>query len=281
MKIRMISVLFGTMGVLLCLQSASGGRAANGEMDQTNAPGSGGACGGYCHSSAGLHPNTQLNVVIKDVNATAVNSYIPGQVYTLEFEVTSDGNPFGYGMQAVILDNLDMNTGDMLAVSTSETQLTTISNGREFIEHQGVSNTGIFRTTWMAPPAGTGAVTLYGIGMAVDGSGSYQGDDFAEIVPVVLTENITSNIQNVEEDKALYEIFPNPNQGEFYVKTTKIEGDCSIKVFNLAGQIVYQESIKLAKYTAHKINLKENIPGVYWVTIEHGASKKSYPMRIY
>jgi hypothetical protein len=281
MKIRMISVLLGAIGVLFCLQSASGGRAANGGMDQTGTPGSGGTCGAYCHSSSGLHPNTQLNIGIEDGNGTVVSAYIPGQIYTLTFEVTSDGSPFGYGMQAVILDSLDMNTGDMLLVSTSETQLTTISNGREFIEHQGISNTGIFRTTWMAPPVGTGAVTLYGIGMASNGSGDTYGDDYSAAIPVVLTENITNSTQNLEEDKALYKIFPNPNQGAFYVKTTKIAGNCSVKVFNLAGQIVYQESIELAEYTAHKINLKENIPGVYWVEIEHGSTKSSYPMRIY
>jgi hypothetical protein len=215
------------------------------------------------------------------VNGNVVSAYVPGQVYTLEFEVTSDGSPSGYGMQAVILDSLDMNTGDMLVASTSETQLTTISNGREFIEHQGISNTGIFRTTWMAPSAGTGAVTLYGMGMASNGSGTIQGDDFTAAIPVILTENITSNVSNLEDDKALYEIFPNPNQGEFYVKTKKVEGNCSIKVFNLAGQIVYQKTIELAEYTAHEIKLKENIPGVYWVAIESESIKKSYPVRVY
>lgn len=273
--------MLGAIGIFLCLQSASGGRAANDEMDRTNAPGSGGTCGIYCHSSSGLHPNTQLNIVIEDANGTVVNAYIPGQIYTLTFEVTSDGSPFGYGMQAVVLDSLDMNTGDMLLVSTSETQLTTISNGREFIEHQGISSTGIFRTTWMAPPAGTGAVTLYGMGMASNGSGDTYGDDFTAAIPVVLAENITNSAQRLDENKALYEIFPNPNQGEFYVKTTKTVGNCSIKVFDLAGQIVYQKSIELTEYAAHKINLKENISGVYWVKIEQGTTASSYLVCIY
>ena len=281
MKIRIISVLLGAMGILLCLQSASGGRAANNEMDRTSSPGSMGSCGGYCHGSAGLYPNTQLNVVVKDAKGAVVNTYVPGQVYTLEFDVVSDGSPFGYGMQAVILDSLDMNTGDMLSVSTSETQLTTISNGREFIEHQGISSTGSFRTTWMAPVVGTGTVTLYGVGMAVNGSGSTQGDDFAQATPVVLSESITNNTSNLQAAQIAYEVFPNPNQGAFYIKTTKVEGDCSIKVFNIAGQIVYQEAIVLAQGATHQINLKEPIAGVYWVEIEHEFAKKSYPMRIY
>ncbi|CAA6829221.1 MAG: Collagenase, putative [uncultured Aureispira sp.] len=277
----MISVLLGAIGVLLCLQSASGGRAANNEMDRTNSPGSTGTCGIYCHGSAGLYPNTQLNVVIEDANGSVVTAYVPGQVYTLEFEVTSDGSPFGYGMQAVILDSLNMNTGDMLAVSTSETQLTRISNGREFIEHQGISNTGIFRTTWMAPPVGTGAVTIYGMGMAVNGSGTTQGDDFAAAIPVVLLESITNHTQNLQVDQSLYDVFPNPNQGAFYIKATKMEQDCFIQVFNLAGQIIYQESVTLAKNEAHQIKLNENIPGVYWVKIEQGASTQGYPIRVY
>lgn len=280
MKVRIISVLLGIIGVL-CLQSASGGRAANNELDCTGAPGGAGSCGGYCHNSSGFYPNTQLNVVIEDVNGNLVNSYIPGEVYTLEFEVTSDGSPFGYGMQAVILDSLDVNAGDLLTVSTSETQLTSISNGREFVEHQGISSTGIFRATWMAPPVGSGAVTLYGIGIAVDGSGSTQGDDFQAAMPIVLTEDIANSVQKLEEDQDQFEIFPNPNQGTFYVKTIQTKENCSIKVFNLAGQIVYQERVDLRQNTAHKINLTEKTPGVYWVKIEQGSTEQSYPMRVY
>jgi hypothetical protein len=281
MKIRIIGVLLGVIAVLLCLQSASGGRAANNGLDRTSSPGSGGACGGYCHGSSGFYPNTQLNVVIEDVNGNIVNTYVPGQVYTLGFEVTSDGSPVGYGMQAVVLDSLDMNAGDMLTVSTNETQLTTISNGREFIEHLGISTTGIFRTTWMAPPAGTGAVTIYGMGMAVDGSGGTQGDDFQAIIPMVLTENITNNTQDLQVEQNLYEVFPNPNQGEFYVKNTQKEGTCVVKVFNLAGQIIYEKNIELTGNTSHRVSLKEKNPGVYWVKIEDGTIKKSYPIRIY
>lgn len=281
MKIRIISVLLGAVGILLCLQSASGGRAANNEMDRTNSPGSSGTCGIYCHNNSGTHPNTQLNVVIKDVNNNVINAYIPGEVYNLEFEVTSDGNPFGYGLQAVILDSLDMNAGDLLTVSTTETQLTTISNGREFVEHQGINSTGMFRATWMAPPAGTGAVTIYGIGIAVDGSGTTQGDDFDAAVPVILSENITSSTQHLESNSNLYEIFPNPSQGAFYIRTSEMQGNCSIKVFNLTGQIVYQETVELLQNIAHSINLKEKMAGVYWVEIESESTKKSYPMRVY
>jgi hypothetical protein len=280
MKIRIISFLLGAVVILLCLQSASGGRAANGEMDKTGAPGSLGSCGGYCHGSAGLFLNTQLNVVVKDANGNIVNSYVPGQVYTLEFDITSDGSPVGYGMQAVILDSLDMNAGDMLTVSTSETQLTTIPNGREFIEHQGISNTGVFKTTWMAPAIGTGEVTLYGVGMAVNGSGTTQGDDFSQAMPLVLSEDITNSTLALEEAENAYDIFPNPNQGAFYVKSAK-ESNCSIKVFNIAGQIVYEEFIELAKYATHQINLNGSMTGVYWVEIENGSTKKSYPMRVY
>lgn len=281
MKTRIISAFLGAIALLLCLQSASGGRAANNEMDRTNAPGSGGNCGVYCHNSTGLHPNTQFEVVVKDIHGTVTTTYLPGQVYILEFAVTTDGNPFGYGMQAVILDSLNMNTGDMLAVSTNQTQLTTISNGREFVEHQGISSTGVFRATWMAPPVGTGPVTLYGIGLAVNGSGTVVGDDLAESTPLVLSEGIPSSTTHLQENENEHRIFPNPNQGTFYIETIQIDESCSIKVLNLAGQIVYQEFIQPAQKTTHQVNLKENIAGIYWVEIEQGRTKRSYPIRVY
>lgn len=282
MRIKNIGILLLIASVILCLQAASGGRAANGGMDKTGAPNSFGTCGGYCHNSTGLHPNTQFNILMKDANGQMVTTYVPGQTYTLECTVTSDGSPAGYGMQAVILDSLNLNAGDLLNVSTSETQLTTISNGREFLEHQGISSTGVFVTTWEAPSVGTGIVTVYGVGIAVDGSGSEQGDDFAQAVPLLLSEEVTNSIAETASKSHRYTLYPNPSSGAFFIKNNSAEKQCIIKVYNLIGQTIYQEHLTIEKEEHYKINLNQNLDlGLYWVEIEHERGKESYPISIY
>ena len=111
---------------------------------------------------------------------------------TLEFNVSSGGNPNGYGMQAVLLDASNANAGNLLTTTTANTQLSTISNGREFVEHQGRSTTGMFIATWEAPAAGTGDVLVYSIGIAVNGAGT-SGDNTSPTVQTVLSESPASS----------------------------------------------------------------------------------------
>jgi len=146
MKIRLLRNLFIGITFLFVLQSASGGRAAVGGQDRTGSPGSLSACT-FCHSTNGAFTNPQLGIIIKNTSGIIVTSYVPGDTYTLEFNVTSGGIPNGYGMQAVALNASNANVGDFLMTTTTNTQLSTIANGREFVEHDGRSSTGVFMAT--------------------------------------------------------------------------------------------------------------------------------------
>lgn len=265
---------------MLILQSASGGRAANGEMDCTGTPGSSGTCGGYCHTSAGLFPNPQLSIEVKDATGLGVTSYIPGQVYTLEFTVSSDGSPSGYGMQAVLLDGLNANAGTLLAVATDSTQITTISNGRSFVEHKGLNDLGLFRASWRAPVAGTGVITISGVGLASNGSGSTQGDDFSATASFVLTESIASQIDEIEAKGTVIQVFPNPSKGAFFVESQSESARWKIRVINLHGQLVYQEDAYLEPFKRHHLMLENLVRGIYWVEMSKEGQKEVVEIRI-
>lgn len=272
MKTRLLGVLFIGITFLFVLQSASGGRAAVGGQDRTGAPGSLGACTA-CHANNGSFSNPKIGIVVKDATGTAVTSYVPGEAYTLEFSVTSGGTPNGYGMQAVILEASNANAGNMLTVSTPNTQLSTITNGRQFVEHQGRSGSGMFTATWEAPTTGTGEVTIYGIGIAVNGSGT-TGDNTSPTAQLVLPESPVSNINHLYKNGTSFNISPMPNNGSFSVTNKGETGAFTIEVYNLEGRSVYSENLVLDHNGSHLLYCKNLVPGIYVVEMQGEKSRE-------
>lgn len=278
MKTQLLGVLFVGITFLFVLQSASGGRAASGGQDRTGAPGALGTCTA-CHANNGSFSNPQIGIVVKDGSGNTVTSYVPGDTYTLEFNVTSGGTPNGYAMQAVILDAANANVGDLLTTTTANTQLSTIGNGREFVEHQGVNGTGAFIATWEAPVTGTGTVTIYGIGMAVNGTGGTPGDNTSPTTQVALTESPASSIVPLHGDESSFDIYPVPNNGSFNITNRGEVGPVNLQIFTLEGRAVYEENV-LNLIGTHSIYCKDLVPGIYIVKIQGENSRQTQRMII-
>lgn len=278
MKLRYFSFLFIASISLLVLQSVSSGRAANGGQDRTGSPGALSTTCIACHSSAGSFSNPQLGITVKDNNGNSVSSYTAGETYTLEFQVSSNGSPAGYAMQAVVLDASNSNTGDLSSASTSNTQLATISNGREFIEHLGRSSTGFFSCSWTAPTTGTGTVSIYGVGMAVNGV-STSGDNTSPSTQFDLSENVSTAVESVVSD-ATYSVYPMPNKGHFNLRNNQTAGNSTIRVINLQGQELFQQRSFLEQNASLNIQIDDLANGLYFVQIEKSGELESIPMFI-
>lgn len=276
MKTRLLGFLFTGITCLFVLQSVSSGRAASGGQDRTGAPGSLGACTA-CHANNGAFSNPEMEVVVKDAMGVVVTSYVPGDTYTLEFNVSSGGNPNGYGMQAVLLDASNANAGNLLTTTTANTQLSTISNGREFVEHQGRSTTGMFIATWEAPAAGTGDVLVYSIGIAVNGAGT-SGDNTSPTVQTVLSESPASSIDDLNIEASNWKIFPTPNNGGFNITNKNETGSISVQVYDMQGRSVYSENIVLDHNGNHFMYCKDLIPGIYAVEIQGETTRETQQM---
>lgn len=253
------------IGSMLLLQSVSGGRAALGAQDRTGSPIANGTCSA-CHLG-GSFSATSSAVITNSAGAT-VTSYIPGQTYTVTYTVTGTGAS-GYAMQAAFLNSSNNNAGDFLASTTSNTQLTTINgSGVEYLEHRGTQATGVFSATWKAPAAGTGTVTLYGIGLAVNGNGGTSGDQASPTIQVALTEDNNTSVNNIEEEVALFEIYPMPNRGNFMVKNNAKENAMTLEVINMIGKVVAVKQLNLAHNTSETMNFPNLIPGIYTVILK-------------
>lgn len=280
MKIRALTIFIGIIGFAMLMQSASGGRAAIGGMDCTGAPNASQGCSGgsYCHNG-GSFTNTNFTVSIKDLGGNIVTSYIPGETYTIEFEVTAIGNPTGYGMQAVVLDANNNNIGDWTAVSTANTQLVTLSNGREIIEHQGISPTGIFKGSWIAPASGTSSVKIYGSAVVVNSDGSTTGDLITNSIEYTLSESIVNSIANIDEVTLDYNLYPNPNNGIFYLESKEgISENIMMQLIDIRGVVIAEKHLEGANIEAVDWS---GIPvGIYWIRLNNHVEKQMIQMVI-
>ncbi len=284
MKVNFLHTLALFLFIGLILQSASSGRAANGEIDATGSPLGQGDCGNvYCHGTGGgnaTFTNPTVAVQIKDASGAVITSYIPDSVYTVELTVTSGGSPAGFGVQSVFLDSLNNKAGDFLSATTANTQISTVSSGVQYLEQNGMSTSGFFSGTWKAPSSGTGNVMLYARGLAVNNSSDYSGDKATPSVLTILTESTVTYIPKVNSMETTFDIFPVPNNGTFYIRNKGASEEISIRIFDISGAEVYSESVFIEKTNQHSIHVNGLIKGLYSAQIKRFDSLESKLIQI-
>jgi photosystem II stability/assembly factor-like uncharacterized protein len=81
----------------------------------------------------------------------------------------------------------------------------------------------------------------------------------------------TSETSIGENDKRDIKIYPNPANGEFNLVFGKLNGSTDIKVYNLIGRIVHEETfIPAFGNNAHRIDLRNHGKGIYLIRIYDG-----------
>ena len=192
MKFRTIYFILFVFSAFFILQSRSAGPALVGLGDRTGSP-VGGSAGCSCHGGGAFAPS--VSAVVRDAGLNIVTEYTPGQVYTLEFTVSSSvGSPGGYGFQALAISNLsgNANAGTMTSAITANTQISS-TGGRSYLEHSGISTSGVFQTLWTAPASGFGRVDIYSRGLAINATGGTGGDVQSSSSLISLSEKTSIN----------------------------------------------------------------------------------------
>lgn len=179
-KIVFIGYVFMILGYFV-FSARSGGVAEQLNSDATGSPLAAGLTCATCHSGGSFNATASMQIL--DGN-TPVDSYVPGQTYTMTLQVS--GTAPHYGGQAVALKSDNTNAGTMGVPSTDDTQVHFIGNV-SYLEQSARSSSGIFTTTWTAPVTGSGDVNIYYIGNAVDGIAN-AGDQVTSPMVLSLTE---------------------------------------------------------------------------------------------
>ena len=151
-----------------------------------------------CHSGGGFNASTSISLLS---GSNPVTEYTPGANYTLQLKVTAaSGNPsFGFCLMAATTNgNTDINTWG--TIPTGARKNTVLS--RHYIEQTSArSATSTTPTSsytidvpWTAPAAGTGSISFYASGLAVNNNNSTGGDTPTPGVNITVTESTTTPI---------------------------------------------------------------------------------------
>lgn len=203
-KSSVVTLLFFSAALYFLFTSSSNGRATAANAGNTGAPGESQLCGN-CHNGGAFGPVTVSIQVFQAGTTTPAPGYFPGQNYDVRVTVQNNsGNPGGYGFQLTCLTSTGNNplAGYFNLASNVKQKLVTTGafNGRTYVEHNGVLPNNQFNFSWTAPTAGTGNVTFYSAGNAVNGTGSTGGDNSGSaslIFPEIQVLSVSGSAQNV------------------------------------------------------------------------------------
>lgn len=157
----------------VALLSNSSGVAHQQNKDRTGAPGSDNPCQ-QCHAGGNYAPTVQAFLVVDgDIE---VPNYVPGAVHTLVVNVNSSGSPAGYGIQGTILLADNSNAGELVDQDPADCIWLDQVEGRHIFEQNDLCSSGVFEVEWIAPPAGSGPVSVYVSAIAANGNSTSSGD---------------------------------------------------------------------------------------------------------
>lgn len=255
---RSVLSIFGLsltlIGIAIISASSSNGRAFAARQGNTGAPGEPTTCRS-CH---GVGFGTTVSLAVKDSQGNVVTSYVPGNVYTIDFSVnTTSGNPsrYGYQMVSLLSGNASYNAWSN---PSGNTRIASASNGRSYAEHRGKSVSPNFSVDWTAPVAGSGTVRLYGGGAAVNNNGGTSGDG-GNTISVTLTESLSTSI--AKNDIQGLKVYPNPVRNQLNVELNE---SASIELYNVNGQLAKEYKISTG---LKSIDVSDLERGVYLLRI--------------
>lgn len=249
MKIKKIVFLFAAVaGVGICFELNS--KPTGAPAGSTGSPADGATCyRSGCHYGA---PVAKTGIVSSDIPASG---YVPGATYNITVSFSGTGKKgFQISPQSssgILLGSLIAGTGNQIV-------------GSKYITHTGTQTTATatWSFKWVAPAAGTGAVTFY-CACAVTRNNTWT-------TTYTANEGITAGI-NSDENSAYLSAFPNPFINEIGVKVSlKAASPVSIWVYALNGQLVHQQHNIGAKTgdNSFAINLATAQKGVYILKLE-------------
>ena len=147
---------------------------------------------GSCHRGGDF--GTATAVQLLDPGGRPLMAYVPGETYRLRVSIATARRPGGYGLQALIVDG-DRAQAGTFGQPPEGLRVTTL-DARSYFEHARRLSDSTAEISWTAPAAGTGPVTIYAVGNAVNANGGTSGDQTNETV-VTLPEDMGSSLSEL------------------------------------------------------------------------------------
>lgn len=269
--------------VYLSLSSNASGPITNNNGVAIGSPGANKtSCsdGTTCHTGGATNGTIIDSVIVRDKSTNAiVESYSPGKTYAISVNGHNANLLSKFGFQALMLKGDNTNAGTLTATMANTAVKT--ANSFKVVEHTAVitSAIAILRAEfeWTAPPANTGAVTLYSMINAVNGNSASSGDQVSTQITKTLAENLS--IGDVENSISLT-AYPNPVNNLLKLKMENAaSGKYQVSAFDMTGRLVYNNELNVvsASQESH-INTKTWPAGLYQLSITKDGQKHIIPI---
>ncbi|MBK8428958.1 MAG: T9SS type A sorting domain-containing protein [Lewinellaceae bacterium] len=274
MKIRLSVFFFLAFIGLLTLSGNKNGRASQSGAGNTGAPGDQ-TLNGAPLTCTGCHDDNAFNsivfVQVLDTGGVAITHYTPGRLYNARVSVNASGTGLsGYGFQMIALrDTGNIDLDGFSDINPNNYKIATINNGRTYAEHANTSASNIFNVRWTAPAAGTGSVTFYAAGNAVNGNNNSDGDG-ASNTSLRLFEEITLSSGDEQVSAVpLVSVSPNPVSDVAQLELNLQQaGQYQLTAYNLSGSSIWSSALNLpAGISNYQIPTENWEAGTYYLSV--------------
>ncbi|RMG82817.1 MAG: T9SS C-terminal target domain-containing protein [Bacteroidetes bacterium] len=245
MKFKIFYKVFTLAFLAFLLQSRSGGPAAVINQSVTGAPISDGNKGTCANTGCHMQGNFDgaLTFELLD-DGTAVTQYEPGKSYILRLNImATSGTPAAYGFQTVALDDADAQAGSWGNVGTDHH--TVNLNNRVHVEQSKRLTENVIEMEWIAPAAGTGAVTFYSAALLSNANGNSLGDTTVS-GSMSVNEKDPSSTNDLFREFANISIYPNPVETNLTLQiSSRTSGAFQVRLVDLSGKVIRIEPVTL------------------------------------
>ncbi len=255
MKLKFLYTLLSLFFMAFLFMSNEDGRASDQNWGNTGAPGDQELANGNPRTCISCHGNsntismtTGIDILDDTGSSVATTGYVPGQTYTVRvMHDVITGSPIGYGYQIVSLfdtDNSDVNAWQNPATNVQVALAG--QTGRMYAEHNGISDTNSFDVEWVAPADGSGSITFYSCGNAVNDNAMSSGDA-AACSTLNIAQAVTNSTGEIEAAKMLLQ--PNPFSDQLTIKVQDLSRsmDINLNVYNIFGQVVSSKTLNIGQ----------------------------------
>ena len=248
------------IGLCVLMMGASDGVAEIQNKDRTGTPDGDNNCN-QCHNDGNF--SASINISVQDGMGNEVDTYLPGETYTVGYLITSTGNPSGYGFQSTVLLEDLSNAGTFMNPSANA-QLESVNDApisnRHVVEHSSASATGVFSVDWVAP-ASSGDVTFYASGNVVNGDNNSDGDRGTPSVTKVLAPDPSIGFEDLSNEWVSF----SQNGTELIIDADQIDFLDRIEIYNIHGQQVRAIQNLNLPYTLNS----HGAQGIYLMVIQN------------
>jgi hypothetical protein len=208
-----------------------------------------------------------------------MTGYVPGQTYTFTGSITSVGKT-KFGFQISPQDNTGSELGTLVITNPTKTKL--VGTTGNYITHLSAgtsfpSGIATWSFDWIAPAAGTGAVTFYGAFNITNNNNNASGDAI-RLSTMTVQEALVSIITDNAATEESWNVYPNPAKEVIYLSSPSNSKIRSLEVLDINCRLIKAfEDEHLLKNKAFDISdLKTGVTYLLNIITENGTTVKKF-----